>query len=84
MKLLTSDTLDLLIEALGFSDDSAERAGDSRLKTYCSYVHVLEAEISRILEMNPTLKLDDLCYSAYYWFTQYKEQSFYERYTLER
>ena len=76
MSLLTSDTIDNIIDALNFNDENAEKLEDAHLRTCINYAHVLDVEKTRILEMDSALNLGDLCYSSYYWFTQYKNRYF--------
>ena len=76
MNLLTSETLNHIIDVLNFKEDSAEVFEDTLLSAYNSYVHVLDEQKPSILETDSSLKPDDLYYSAYYWFTQFKSRHF--------
>ena len=75
MNLLTSNIMNKIIDVLDFFDH-AETLEDDLMQTYLKFVHVLNSEAAKIIEISSDFNMDVLFYSEYYWFTKYKNRHF--------
>jgi hypothetical protein len=76
MKILKENQLDNIIRSLNFIDAEADKVEDQILSRFLKYVHVLGTSQENIKNVIGSLNIEDLFYSKYYWFKQFKERYF--------
>ncbi|MCL1895759.1 MAG: hypothetical protein FWG03_04345 [Clostridiales bacterium] len=78
MPLLSAEDIETIIGTINVTDESDESntLEDGCLKACLNYARFLDLEKTRIIEINSALSVDDLLYSGYYWFVQYKNRFF--------
>lgn len=76
MEILMADELESIIRTLNFKDSEAEKIEDQLLSKLLKYVHVLRQIETKAIKENSLSEIDNLFYSRYYWFNQFKERYF--------
>jgi len=76
MEILMTDKLENIIRALNFKDSEAEKIEDKLLSKFLKYVHVLGQLETKAIKENSLSEINNLFYSRYYWFNQFKERYF--------
>lgn len=76
MDVLNAKVMDNLIIILNYKDVDAEALEDVILRTYLTYVNILDSEKTKILETINTISAEDLHYNRYYWFIKFKNRYF--------
>ena len=76
MELLSAKKLESLIKSLNYKDIEAERIKDQSLRKLLMYVHVLGYLETKAINEKEYSNIQNLFYSRYYWFCQFKERYF--------
>jgi len=76
MKILDGNKLGTLIKTLHFRENEADNMEDKKLRQYWLNTRVLAKEETNILEKVDSMNSEDLFYSRYYWFNQFKTRYF--------
>ncbi len=76
MEILKVKQIDSIIKSIDFKDAEADKVEDQQLSRLLRYVHVLSTPLEEITKVIGSLNAEDLFYSKYYWFKQYKEKYF--------
>jgi len=76
MEILMADKLESIIRALNFKDSEADKIEDKLLSKFLKYVHVLGQLETKAIKENSISEINNLFYSRYYWFNQFKKRYF--------
>ena len=79
MKILDEFTISSLMSNIGFVDQSPSGTQDKGLSILMSFIHFLDINKQEIISKEGTITLEDIIYSQYYWFNQYKRE-YYKKY----
>lgn len=79
MKILEKHTIKSFIDKMNFIDQKSNNIQDVELRILLSLVNFLDLKKQEITGEDETLNLDDILYSHYYWFCQFKNE-YYKKY----
>ena len=74
MEVYKADKVEVFIKSLNFKDLEAEKIDDTLLSKYLKYVHVLGQLEVKCIKENNLSEIENLFYSRYYWFNQFKKR----------
>jgi len=76
MKILERHIIKALIDKMDFIDQKSNHIQDIELGMSLSLVNFLDLRKQEILNEEKTLNIEDVLYSQYYWFCQFKKEYF--------
>ncbi len=76
MEILKAEKLDAIIRGENLKDVAFEEIDDAILRRFAKYVHVIRQLEAKASKNDNTMTNEELFYSRYYWFCQFKERYF--------